>query len=79
MLVLTRKSGEAVRIGEDITVTVVEVREGQVRLGINAPQGIRIYREEVYERIVKDNLVSSSISIAEFSKIREAVKGEDKI
>ncbi len=79
MLVLTRKSGEAVRIGEDITVTVVEVREGQVRLGINAPQGIRIYREEVYERIVKDNLVSSSISIDEFSKIREAVKGEDKI
>ncbi|MDA8085565.1 MAG: carbon storage regulator CsrA [Nitrospiraceae bacterium] len=79
MLVLTRKSGEAIRIGEDITVSVVEVREGHVRLGINAPQGIRIYREEVYERIVKDNMVSSSISIDEFSKIKEAVKGEDKI
>ncbi len=79
MLVLTRKSGEGVRIGDEVTVTVVEVREGQVRLGINAPQGIRIYREEVYERIVKDNMVSSSISIDEFAKIREAVKGEDKI
>lgn len=79
MLVLTRKSGEGVRIGDEVTVTVVEVREGQVRLGINAPQGIRIYREEVYERIVKDNMVSSSISIDEFSKIKEAVKGEDKI
>ncbi len=79
MLVLTRKSGEGLRIGEDVTVTIVEVREGQVRLGISAPQGIRIYREEVYERIVKENMVSSSISVDEFTKIREAVQGEDKI
>ena len=76
---MTRKSGEAIRIGEEIMVSVVEVREGHVRLGINAPKGVRIYREEVYERIVKDNMVSSSISIDEFSKIKEAVKGEDKI
>ncbi len=79
MLVLTRKPGEALRIGEDITVTVVDVREGQVRLGIEAPQGIRIYRQEVYERILKDNLVSSAISLEEFRKIKEAVKGDDKI
>ena len=79
MLVLTRKSGETVRIGEDITITVVEVKEGQVRLGISAPQGVRIYRQEVYEKIVRDNLVSSSISVEEFSKMKEEVKGEDKI
>ncbi|MDA8088962.1 MAG: carbon storage regulator CsrA [Nitrospiraceae bacterium] len=79
MLVLTRKSGETVRIGEDIAITVVEVKEGQVRLGISAPQGVRIYRQEVYEKIVRDNLVSSSISVEEFSKMKEEVKGEDKI
>ena len=48
MLVLTRKIGEAIRIGPDVTVRVLEVRGGQVRLGLAAPTGIRIFREEVF-------------------------------
>jgi carbon storage regulator len=48
MLVLTRKIGEQIRIGDRITVRVLEVRGSQVRLGVDAPADVRIYREEIY-------------------------------
>jgi len=48
MLVLTRKIGERIRIGDTITVRVLEVRGSQVRLGVEAPSDVRIYREEIY-------------------------------
>jgi len=48
MLVLTRKIGERIRIGDTITVRVLEVRGSQVRLGVEAPTDVRIYREEIY-------------------------------
>ena len=51
MLVLTRKEGEALKIGDDINVTVLGIKGGQVRLGIAAPDDVAIHREEVYERI----------------------------
>jgi carbon storage regulator len=55
MLVLTRKSGEGVWIGDDIQIRVLEVRDGQVRIGIHAPEDKGIYREELYERIRRLN------------------------
>ena len=51
MLILTRKVGETIRIGDGVTVRVLEVRGGQVRLGIDAPADVRIFREEVYEAL----------------------------
>lgn len=51
MLILTRKVGELIRIGDVITVRVLEVRGGQVRLGVEAPPDVRIFREEVYRAI----------------------------
>jgi carbon storage regulator len=48
MLILTRKVGELIRIGDTVTVRVLEVRGSQVRLGIEAPSDVRIFREEVY-------------------------------
>ena len=51
MLVLTRRGGESVRIGDDVTVTILEEPARQVRVGIDAPQEIPVHREEVYERI----------------------------
>lgn len=51
MLILTRRLNETVMIGEEITVTVLGVKGGQVRLGINAPKEVAVHREEVYERI----------------------------
>jgi carbon storage regulator len=48
MLILTRKAGETIRIGDAIIVRVLEVRGNQVRLGVEAPADVRIYREEIY-------------------------------
>ena len=51
MLILTRRVGETVMVGNDVTVTIVGVRGCQVRIGINAPKNVTVHRKEVYERI----------------------------
>ena len=51
MLILTRRVGESVVIGEDVTVTVLGVKGNQVRIGINAPKHVAVHREEIFERI----------------------------
>jgi len=55
MLVLTRKPGEAVRIGMNLVITIKEIRGKQVRLGIEAPPSIPVYREEIYESVMQSN------------------------
>ena len=55
MLVLSRKRDERLMIGSDIVITVVEVRGDKVRLGIEAPRGVPVYRQEVYEAIKREN------------------------
>jgi len=67
MLILTRKLGEKIAIGDDITITVVEIRGTQIKLGIEAPKHIEIHRQEVYERIREENLSSSDINDSDLS------------
>ncbi len=55
MLVLSRRKDESLFIGEDIRVTILDIRGGQVRVGITAPESIKVFREEVYDRIKYDN------------------------
>ena len=54
MLILTRRVGETVMIGDDVTVTVLGVKGNQVRVGINAPKNVAVHREEIYERIKRE-------------------------
>ena len=54
MLILTRRVGEKLIIGEDVTVTVLGVKGNQIRIGIDAPRDVPVNREEVYQRIVKE-------------------------
>ncbi|MBI5137093.1 MAG: carbon storage regulator CsrA [Nitrospirae bacterium] len=56
MLILTRKLGEGIIIGADVVVRVIEVKGGQVKLGIDAPQKTTVHREEVYRRICEENV-----------------------
>ncbi|GJL65850.1 MAG: carbon storage regulator [Nitrospirales bacterium] len=56
MLILTRKKDEAIRIGEDIRIVLVQVKGGQVRIGIECPADTRVLREELYEAVRQENL-----------------------
>lgn len=58
MLILTRRVGETFIIGDDIRITVCSVRNGQVRIGIEAPKDVSIHRKEVYERIQREEVAS---------------------
>jgi len=55
MLILTRRVGETLMIGDDVSVTVLGVKGNQVRIGVNAPREVSVHREEIYERIKKEN------------------------
>jgi carbon storage regulator len=76
MLVLTRKSDEEINIGDDITITIVEIKGNSVRLGIKAPANLKIYRKELYEKIKQENLLSSNLFMDEFKKINKVLRSK---
>ncbi len=59
MLILTRRVGETLMIGDDVTVTVLGVKGNQVRIGVNAPRDVAVHREEIYERIKREKTQAS--------------------
>lgn len=59
MLVLTRKEGEGILIGEDVRIMILENQDGKIRIGIEAPRERKIYRQEVYDRICRENREAS--------------------
>lgn len=77
MLALTRKAGQSIIIGDNIEITVVEVKGEQIRLGIKAPREISVYRKEIYDEIQSENKIAASsvLSLAGIDEIlAEALK-----
>ena len=70
MLILTRKQGESVAIGDDIKVTVVEIQGKQVKLGVQAPREISVHRQEVYEKIQEENIRAAGVSQEDLANLQ---------
>jgi carbon storage regulator len=68
MLILTRRVGETVMIGDEVTITVLGVKGNQVRVGINAPKSVAVHREEIYERIKREQQGDASGDTGDKSK-----------
>ena len=72
MLILSRKVDEQIKIGNDITVTIIEVRGEQVKIGVEAPKSVKVFREEVFNAIQKENkaaAVTNTSALDSFSKL----------
>lgn len=81
MLVLTRKKGQAIIIGHDIEISIIDVQGDQVRIGINAPKSVTIHRKEIYEEIRNENLSAATVKgldIKELNKTFER-KSEQEV
>ncbi|MFD1358957.1 carbon storage regulator CsrA [Fictibacillus halophilus] len=76
MLVLTRKLQEAIKIGDDIELTVLSIDGEQVKLGISAPKNIEIYRKEVYLAIQNENNEAADTSLNGFQQLKKLKKNE---
>ena len=74
MLILTRKIGECITIGDQIKVYVMDIRGKQVRLGIEAPSDAVIYREEIYQKILEENRLAAQVALTDFD---QAMKGKE--
>lgn len=68
MLIITRKLGEQITIGDDITVAVIEIKGAWVKLGVAAPKSISVHRQEIYQKIRAQNVAAAAISMADFER-----------
>ena len=77
MLVLSRQRDETIMIGDDVEITVVDIRGGKVRLGITAPRRIQVHRKEVYEAIKRENLQAAKLQPRDVSEVASKDAGRN--
>ncbi len=75
MLVLTRKQGESIKIGDNIEIVLTEINKGSVRIGILAPKEMPVYRSEIYDRILNENQSAADIVIkqSDFERLNSII------
>ena len=78
MLVLSRQRDETIMIGDDIEITVVDIRGDKVRLGINAPRLVQVHRKEVYEAIKRENAEASRVQIDDLDVANRSLRNLGK-
>ena len=71
MLIITRKKGESLMIGDDIEIIISKIDDGSVKIGIQAPRDIQILRKELYEEVEKENKEATKIDISMLSSIKK--------
>jgi carbon storage regulator len=64
MLILTRRVGESLKIGDEVSVTVLDIKGNQVRLGVDAPRDVPVHREEIFQRIAEENQATAAVTPA---------------
>jgi carbon storage regulator len=74
LLVLTRKIGEKVKIEDNISIIIMDIKGKHVKLGIEAPSNIAVHREEIYFKIKEENINAAKVKLLEFEKIKELWK-----
>lgn len=74
MLVLSRKKGESLMIGGDITITVLEVQSDKVKIGIDAPKEVTVLRKELFENITLENIAASNITLDQALEVESLLK-----
>ena len=78
MLVLSRQRDETIMIGDDVEITVVDIRGDKVRLGINAPRTIQVHRKEVYEAIQRENAEAATVQIDDLAQLDKQLRRKQK-
>ncbi|MBB6430362.1 carbon storage regulator CsrA [Algisphaera agarilytica] len=78
MLVLSRQRDETIMIGDEVEITVVDIRGDKVRLGINAPRTIQVHRKEVYEAIQRENAEAANVQLDDINGLDQHIKRKQR-
>lgn len=78
MLILTRKLGESIQIGDDIRIKIIDVSRSFVKIGIDAPRSVKVHREEIYERIREENILAGAAEQTSLSQAARMLKIKGK-
>lgn len=78
MLVLSRQRDETIMIGDEVEITVVDIRGDKVRLGINAPRTIQVHRKEVYDAIQQENAEAANVQIDDLNGLDQHMKRKQR-